>query len=76
MENYFWLNLCSLQNTERAIPENIYSGKFRNMENFHSGKCLLKHSFKLDINPHEVRIFFKRKLEIRSANNFLWSRYN
>ena len=33
IENYFWLNLCSLQNTERAIPENI--------------RCLLKHSFKL-----------------------------
>ena len=35
MVNYFWLNLCSLQNTERAIPENI--------------RCLLKHSFKLEI---------------------------
>ena len=36
MENYFWLNLCSLQNTERAIPENI--------------RIVLKHSFKLEIN--------------------------
>ena len=35
MESYFWLNSCSLQNTERAFPENI--------------RCLLKHSFKLKI---------------------------
>ena len=35
MESYFWLNSYSLQNTERAIPENIL--------------CLLKHSFKLEI---------------------------